>query len=143
MQEASITLTYRPDDEWYGEIWTEAHSRGFSGRSSAWFSTKQLVDLIEALRAFPLPEDAPTLAGGYWKDGVLEKAMVSLRIAPTGPRGTLMATIELQGEERSGSNPAHSVTLEFQTDYAEVDDFGAELARALTGGSATLKERAA
>ena len=141
MQKASITLTYKPDDEWLGEILAEAHSNGFSGRSSAWFSKQQLEDLVEALRAFPLPEGPLTLAGGYWKDGVLETTMVSLRLAPTGPRGTLMATVELQGEERSGANLAHAVTLEFQTDYAEVDDFRTELARALAGGSATLRER--
>jgi hypothetical protein len=141
-QLAHLKLTYLPDDEWLGEVIAEANSRGFSGRGRAWFSKEQLQEFIDALGAFPISaENPPALEGGYWKDDRLQTRFVSVIISPTGPRGTLVATVELTGDERSGSSLRHVATLEFPTDYAELDDFRAELRNALSGGSAKLSER--
>ncbi len=65
-----LRLSYRPADDWHGELYAFIDAFGFCGRSSAWFNRSELADFALRLAAHPLEDDAPvTLSGGVGFSG--------------------------------------------------------------------------
>jgi len=145
MSEAELRLTYKPDDEWLGELDAVVRSGAFSGKSSAWFGRVHLKEtFVAALRAFPLTSTSPPmLEGGFWsKDsqGSLDQChQCHLRIVvtPYNSRGTLLVRIDLatQSSETPDIDQQHSATVRFLTDYAAVAEFADTLDRVLDGAN--------
>jgi hypothetical protein len=140
MSTAELCLTYRPEDEWHGELNATVRSGAFSGQSSAWFDRTNLKKtFVAALRAYPLtPTALPMIEGGIWsKDnrGSLDQCHLRVAVTPSDSRGTLLVRADLatQSWRPLETDQQHSVTARFLTDYVAVAEFADELDRVLDG----------
>lgn len=109
-----------------GQLTVEAHSFGFSGRSSAWFDHASLVGVANRLTTFPLPtEDPIEFSGGYGgEDEYIED--VGVRFHPLGHRGQVRARVHLASEifrRDPGIGERLEVRLDLLTTYAHLERF--------------------
>ena len=141
MSASELRLTYRPDDEWVGELDAVVSSGAFSGRGSAWFDRAYLKEtFVAALRAFPLTPTAPPMVeGGFWKDNQrgLDQCHLRIVVTPCDSRGTLVARIDLATRwwKTPDIDQQHSVTVRFLTDYSAIAEFAGALDRVLDGAN--------
>ena len=140
MSAVELRLTYRPDDEWHGQLDAVVTSGAFSGRGSAWFSRDKLKDtFITALREFPLSVSYPPLVeGGFWskaKLGTLEQCHLRINVRPHDARGSLLVQVDLATESwvTPDKDQQQCVTARFLTGYAAIDAFASQLEQILDG----------
>ncbi|CAN7540010.1 hypothetical protein LJR030_005526 [Rhizobium sp. LjRoot30] len=134
-----MRLIYKPDDDGAGELFVTAGAGDFAGKSSAWIGEKQLRQFEAALGAFPIEAGhEPMLEGGYWREGVLDRVHVRIRIAPGGPRGLVRVGVELATPPVSGQEPTgqSSVSLEFLVNYGDLSRFQSALRDHRSGSQA-------
>lgn len=131
-----------PEDEWHGEVFVQAHTALYSGRSSAWFNWSQLQDFTAVLKEYPMDKlRPPSLAGGeYTMEGALKYAHVGVGLSPWNATGTLLVRVELRAHELyfPDGTPWQQAIVHFLTDYAALDTFRHELADLKNGGKAKL-----
>jgi hypothetical protein len=138
---AELRLSYRPDDEWVGQLDASVTSGAFSGKGSAWFDRQYLKQtFVAALRAFPLStSDPPVIEGGFWnskeRPGTLKECHLRIAVRPYNARGSLLVQIDLASESRStpDKHQQQSVTARFLTEYAALDVFASHFEGVLNG----------
>ena len=132
-----LRVTFRPDDEWLGELKVSASSGGFSGVGEAWFSKDDLADFSRAIIAFPLPADAPpTISGGLGgNDKSPPQKLVTLAFEPHNRVGAVRATVHLETANWDGENRAlHSeTTIRLIVTYGDLGRFGPALLDLMEG----------
>jgi hypothetical protein len=135
-----LGLSYRPDDEWHGQLDATVRSGAFSGRGSAWFNREQLKETFTAaLRAFPLSaNDPPMIEGGFWskeQSGSLDQSHLRIRIRPYNARGTLLVQVDLATEcwTSPDNDLQQSLTARFLVEYAALGEFASHLEEVLDG----------
>jgi len=140
MSATGLHLSYRPDDEWHGQLDAVVTSGAFTGRGSAWFSRDHLKDtFIAALREFPLSVSNPPLVeGGFWskaKSGTLEQCHLRINVRPHDARGSLLVQVDLATESWTtpDKDQQQCVTARFLTEYAAIDAFASQLEQVLDG----------
>jgi hypothetical protein len=140
MSAAELRLSYRPDDEWHGQLDATVRSGAFSGRGSAWLHREQLKETFTAaLRAFPLSaSDPPVFEGGFWskeQSGILSQCHLRIRVRPYNPRGTLLVQVDLATEswDSPDNDQQQSVTARFLVEYAALGEFASHLEEVLDG----------
>jgi hypothetical protein len=140
MSPAELRLTYKPDDEWLGELDAVVSSGAFSGCGSAWFDRANVKKtFVAALRAFPLTSASPpVIEGGFWskdKQGGLDQCHLRIEVTPYDSRGTLLVRIDLatQSWKTPDIDRQHAVTVRFLTGYAAIAEFADTLDRVLDG----------
>jgi hypothetical protein len=141
---AELRLSYKPDDEWNGQLVAIVKSGAFSGQGSAWFSRLQLKEVfVAALRAFPLSEsDPPMIESGFWSKenrGSLDQCHLRIAVRPYNTRGTLLVQVDLASEywKTPDDDQQQSVTARFLTAYAALERFGSRLEQVLNGEADT------
>lgn len=140
MSTAELHLSYRPDDEWHGQLDATVRSGAFSGRGSAWFNRQQLKETFAAaLRAFPLSaSDPPMIEGGFWRKeqpGTLDQCHLRIHVRPYNSRGTLLVQVDLATEcwASPDNDQQQSVTARFLAEYATLGEFASHLEQVLDG----------
>jgi hypothetical protein len=139
MSTAELRVSYRPDDEWNGQLIAVVTSGAFAGEGSAWFTASTVKEtFLAALNAYPLlANNPPVLEPGY--EGTREPGAIEFRIAvrPYNSVGTLLVQVDLATEVATGGTPDRSlqqaITTRFLTEYIALQEFAAGLARALDG----------
>jgi hypothetical protein len=151
MSTAELRLSYKPDDEWLGQLDATVTSGVFSGRGSAWFNRQQLKEtFVSALRAFPLSASAPPMIeSGFWSKeslGTLEQCHLRVAVRPYDTRGALLVQVDLATEcwTTPDNDQQQFVTARFLTEYAALEEFASSLEQVLDGerDSAALLGRA-
>jgi hypothetical protein len=137
---AELRLSYRPDDEWHGQLEAAVVSAPFSGRSSAWFTRQHLKeDFIVALRKFPLSgSEPPMIESGFAskdKPRTLEQCHLRIVIRPYDGRGSLLVYVDLSSESWTTPDKdfQQSVIARFPVEYAAIDTFATHLEEVLDG----------
>jgi hypothetical protein len=134
---AELRLSYRPDDEWLGQLDASVTSGAFSGKGSAWFDREYLKEtFLPALRAFPLStSDPPMIEGGFWNPESLKQCHLRIAIRPYDVRGALLVQVDLASEYRAtpDKDQQQSVTARFLTEYAATAAFASHLEGVLNG----------
>jgi hypothetical protein len=135
MSDTELRLTYWTDNEWDGELYAEARSGAFSGKSSAWFDKTHIKEtFIEAVRVFPITTTI-MIEGGYWNSpkGTLKQCHLRILVKPYGLRGALLVQADLatSANKSPDEDLQHSTTIRFLTEYAALDKFTAELEQLL------------
>ena len=125
------------DRDGTAELIVDGASGPFRGRGSAWFSVARLAEFAHEIEAFPLPAEAPELAGGYWcQDGTgIEQQHLRMRVAQIERRGVVGIQLEFatpvqNGDRTEGQSRA---AFEVRTDYAALGRFAHDLARLASG----------
>jgi hypothetical protein len=144
MSSAELRLSYRPDDEWLGQLDAVVVSGVFSGRGLAWFDRQSLKEkFVGELRAFPLDQNnPPMIESGFWSKenpGTLKQCHLRIAIRPHDVRGTLLVQIDLATESWGSPDidQQQTVTARFVTEYALLDRFASQLAEVLDGNRET------
>ena len=140
MNAPELRLSYKPDDEWVGELTAVVKSGAFSGKGSAWFDRKSLKEsFVLAMRAFPLSAgDPPVIEGGFWsKEETLEQCHLRVAVRPYDRRGKLLVQVDLASPSRTtpDSDQQQLVTARFLTEYSALDKFASSLEQVLDGKS--------
>lgn len=135
-----LRVTFRPDDEWLGQLKVRASVYGFSAIGEAWFNKDDLRAFAQALAVYPLPKaDAPTITGGHGGNGgrIPAQTLVSLKFEPYDARGTIKATIHLETDNWDGQHhDLHNhATLRFLVTYGDLGRFGPALIDLVDGRS--------
>ncbi len=140
MSEAKLQLTYKPDDEWVGELTAVVRSGMFSGKGTAWFDRTNLKEsFLAAAQSFPFSlTSPPTIEGGFWtkgKPGSLDQCHIRIVIKPYGLRGTLLVHVDLASESWKSPDVdlQNSATIRFLTEYEAVNKFAKEIVDLLDG----------
>jgi hypothetical protein len=140
MSVAELRVSYRPDDQWNGQLGATVRSGAFSGRGSAWFSRKRLKEIFTAqLRAFPLSEtDPPVIEGGFWskeQPGTLDQCHLRITVRPYNLRGTLLVHVDLATDSWTSpdNDQQQSVTARFLAEYETLREFASHLEQVLDG----------
>ena len=140
MDQAELTLAYRADDEWLGELIATVRAGEFSGKGSAWFDrTSVKKQFTTRLRSFPLDAaDPPIIEGGFWskeKSGSLDQRHLRISIKPFNSRGTLLVHVEVMSRswESPDADLQNAATIRFLTEYAAVDIFAVHFEELLEG----------
>lgn len=135
-----LRLTLTPDDDGTAELHGEVLANGFSGRGSAWFNVREVVDFADILsKAFPL-SDAIELKSGYWgkESGAgLAQEHLALRFYPVAGRGLLGCQVRLATSMHEYNRPEeqHLVRAELITSYQELQQFSAGLTDLANGAA--------
>ena len=133
----TLTLRYKPEDEWHGELSATVSGRGFSGSSSAWFSTEDLSAFVDRLSEYPLKAPLPiSLIGGYVsRDGQSIERHVSVKLAPHDSFGGVRVVVELVEPFRSDEElSTHSeVRVWLVVTYNDLERFQRSFRKALSG----------
>ena len=141
MSAAELRLSYRPDDEWHGELSAVVKSGAFSGEGSAWFGRQRLEAFVPALHAFPLSAgNPPMIEGGYWRnDTTLEQCHLRIAVRPYDTRGSLLVQVDLASPSQTTADEDRQqlVTVRFLTEYAALATFASSLERLLEGKSSS------
>jgi hypothetical protein len=125
-----IKLTLSEDDDGTGQLFVEAWTENFSGRSSAWFNIADIAEFANQLRAYPLTHEVE-LRGGYFSPttNLLGQEHVGLRIFPVGNRGAIHCHVTLATPE--GANalaPRQFMSAVLPVAYEELRQFSVRLA---------------
>ena len=131
-----LRLTYRPEDEWHGELFATVESNGFCGHASAWFGIESLRKFCTLAGAFPIVEhEDQDLAGGYWEDngGALKQCHLGLRFSPHDRLGSICVTTTLATPDEETADPHQTVIARFLVSYADLARFRASFAAMLDG----------
>jgi hypothetical protein len=138
----TLSIRLERDTDGTGEVFVEATSGGFAGRSSAWFSVKSIRDFALALDAFPIPaEHPPRLAGGFWakdsREPALEQEHVFLEVRPIGRRGTVLVAVRLATPTWASADAdlRKHVAISFLADYALLQEFARAVADVASGAT--------
>jgi hypothetical protein len=130
-----LTLRYRPEDQWHGEVVATVASEGFAGSASAWFNESDLVLFAGRLSEYPLNEPPLSLAGGYLsRAGDLERHLF-VAIIPHDPLGNLRVVVELAPPDRGHDElGTYSVVRTwFTVTYTDLERFQRALRQMLKG----------
>jgi hypothetical protein len=135
-----LRFTYYADDdgEDFGRLQVEVQHEGFAGVSDCYFARTDLMRFGEQLGAYPLPEAAPRLIGGYGYPEIDDVAILlsATQISPLGQVG-----IEVRLRKLSGKGPsAREVWLTMPTTYARLDDFHRAWLAVLSAESSEMVE---
>jgi hypothetical protein len=140
MSTVELLVSYRPDDEWNGQLDVVVKSGAFAGRGSAWFGRQRLREtFVAALRTYPLStSNLPLIEGGFGNKKhpeSLEQCHVRIAVRPYDIRGNLLVQGDLATEcwKTPDQDLVHSVSVRFVTGYAALDDFAARLEQVLDG----------
>ena len=133
-----LRLSYRPDDEWAGELFATVESRGFTGRASAWFGMKRLREFCALANGFPIGAGGdPTLEGGFWHDNGqgLRQCHLHVSLSPHDRQGSIRVTVRLatpiwNGEE---TDLTQSIEARFLATYGDVGSFFTSFSAMLDG----------
>jgi len=134
----SLTLRYKAEDQWHGEVTATVASDGFAGAASAWFDVSDLVSFADRMSEYPLSEPPLSLAGGYLsRAGDLERH-VSLFIFPHDPLGNIRVVVELSPPLRGYDDLGTYSTVRtwFAVTYTDLERFQHGLRRMLKGEAA-------
>lgn len=128
-----LALYFESDDDVTGELFAEVSANGFSGKGSAWFDKKSLLETIESFRQYPIPkENPPIIEGGFWEgsgpDLRLKQEHIYISLYPIDSRGSLGVLVRLAQDEWPGVrlNSIHRVVAELTTTYEEVSKFATQ-----------------
>lgn len=138
MSTAELRLSYRPDDEWNGQIDVSVVSGTFAGRASAWFGRDALKEsFVRALRAFPFSTaNPPVMEGGFGNSAKgLDQRHVRVVIRPFDARGALIAQVELATPSSTSpdKDQQQSLTARFLVEYNALETFASDLEDVLDG----------
>lgn len=133
-----LRLTYRPDDEWHGELFGCVESEGFKGKGSAWFGIGQLREFCALAGNFPISEsDGPSLAGGFFDDGdhTLKQCHLAVRLSPHDPLGSIRVTVTLATPawDSGDADLQRRVKTRFLVSYMDVERFRTSFEAMLDG----------
>jgi hypothetical protein len=143
MSNASLRLTYTPDDQYFGEVIAVVVSGAFSGRGRGWFDKDQIkTTFLAALRVSPIPAaPAPKIESGYANKeqrDILDLCFLRIEIVPYDGRGTPLVKVDLMTEPRDTQlaverGNLQKVEARFLTEYAALDRFAVEFGEVLDG----------
>ena len=123
-----LSIRFRPDDEWIGELTVTASAGGFSGVGTAWFAKDDLKEFARAISAFPLRLDAPpTISGGHGGNAQFSpQELVTLTFEPHNKVGAVRAVVHLETENYDGRESGlHSeTTIRVLVTYGDLGRFG-------------------
>ena len=143
----SLSLSYRAEDQWHGELTATVESGDFCGRGAAWFTLAQLQEFARLARTYPIAEgQEPRLIGGFWDDDGqrLKQCHLSIQLSLHDRQGSIRLTVALgtQTQDDDDRDLRHTLTARFLTTYADIDRFGLALTSLLEGqtDAATLQE---
>jgi len=136
----NLRLNFDADTDGTGELFAQVTAKGFSGASSAWFGTVQLVEFARELaEAYPLQAENPLkLEGGFWsKSGaVVEQLHLGLKFYPVGSVGLAGCRVSLSTSvhphERLESQSL--VAVELTVHYEQLRSFARSLEELAKGG---------
>lgn len=131
----SLSLHYKAEDEWHGEIIATVASDGFGGTASAWFNQGDLASFATRLSEYPLGEPPLSLASGYLSRGGGLERHVSLVILPHDSLGNIRVVIELAPPPRGYDDLGtySMVRTWFAVTYLDLERFQRGLFRMLKG----------
>lgn len=136
----ALRLWFEPDTDGTGELFAEVRSGSFSGVSSAWFDSEQLVAFARRLgNSFPLhPNEPQSIEGGFWsKSGsVIEQLHVGLKFYPIGFTGKVGCRVSLATHVHTSQDRPESqsmVAVELHTKYEQLRSFSHALELLVTG----------
>jgi hypothetical protein len=141
----ALSLTYKPEDDWHGELFAVVESGEFRGCGSAWFSTEQLRAFHRATGTYPLTLSAePKLEGGYYDETgmALKQCHLSIQLTPHDPLGAVRVTVSVSTQASCDDDRElrQSLTARFLVNYGDIDRFRVDLAAMLesAAGEAVL-----
>ncbi len=140
MNAAELSVVYRSDEEYTGQIRATVRSGRFSAEGAAWFGRIHVKEtFLAALRRSPLPiNDPPSLEGGFWSKGkskALEQCHLRITVKPYDSRGTLLVHVDVASEvwKTPDADLQNSATVRFLAEYAALDTFAGEFEQVLDG----------
>ena len=133
-----LRLTYRPDDDFSGELFATVESRGFSGNASAWFDLDRLREFCAQANVYPIGAgDEPTLEGGFWQDNgqSLRQRHLHVSLSPHDRQGAIRVTAKLATPSSNGEadDLVQRVEACFLVSYGDVGRFCASFSATLDG----------
>lgn len=130
-----LTLRYRPEDQWHGEVVATVSSDGFGGSASAWFNNTDLELFAARMSEYPLKTPPLCLAGGYFSQaGDLERHL-SVVVVPHDPLGDIRVIVELTPPDR-GHDELGTYSLVrtwFTVTYTDLERFQRALRKIIKG----------
>lgn len=131
----SLTLRYKAEDQWHGEVLATVASEGFGGTASAWFNKADISSFADRMSEYPLSDPPLSLASGYvspW--GGLERHL-SVAILPHDLRGNIRVVIDLAPPPRGDDDLGTYSTVRtwFAVTYTDLERFQRALRRMLKG----------
>ncbi len=130
-----LTLSYKPEDQWHGEVVASVTSEGFAGTASAWFNESEVAAFADRMSEYPLETPPLTLAGGYLsRAGDLERHL-SVLIFAHDSLGNIRVVVELIPPDRGHGELGtySSVRTWFVVTYTDLERFQRALRRMLKG----------
>lgn len=88
----------------------------FAGKGQAWFHPRRLADAIEAMGAFPLPDEhTVSIEGGYWDDetGELKTPHVALAVCAAS-RGLVRLSVRTAAQTELPAEASASCLLDYE-----------------------------
>jgi len=129
----SLTLRYKAEDQWHGEVLATVASEGFGGTASAWFKKADISSFADRMSEYPLNEPPLSMASGYLSPWSGLERHLSVAILPHDLRGNLRVVIELapppRGEDDLGTYS--TVRTWFAVTYTDLERFQCALRRML------------
>lgn len=144
-----LKLGFADDGYGTGELYAEAETRGFSGRSAAYFDIEEIKEFAKSISEYPLPERRRcSLASGFGSKspGELNQEHLSIEVYPIDSRGHIGVQVRMATpiwpEERLDSQRV--AKLELLTTYEPIGRFGRDLLALMEGKAdqAVLEEEA-
>ena len=130
----SLVVSYSPDADGTGGMTLAAATGGFAGNSAAWFDTSSVIEFVESLSGFPLPEKSSfTISSGFGaneQNGWAAQEHVGISVEPVGNRGQVRLRVHLASpvwQAEPVTVPHHDVHLDFLTTYERLRRFGMHL----------------
>lgn len=148
MNSGFLILEWAPDDssDDAGQLFGEAASTGFAGKSEAWFNDSFVLEFATRCESYPLDtQRLPSLSSGY---GSGDEMMTTLAVDvyPVGSAGQLGVRVQLASwySTLPAERPLArcEVELEVLSSYNELRRFAEQLRQAVQagGGRARLAE---
>ena len=131
----SLTLRYKAEDQWHGEVLATVASEGFGGTASAWFNESDLAAFANRMSEYPLSEPPLSLASGYVSRGGDLEHHLSVVILPHDPVGNIRVVVELAPPPRGYDDLGTYSTVRtwFAVTYTDLERFQRALHRMLKG----------
>lgn len=138
-----LSIAYKPEDIWHGELSVVVETREFACQGAAWFNVTQIQHFSDALNRVPIEEGSePMLEGGIWRMDVLEQPFVAIKLVQHNLTGavrvecSLATPIHLHGTQSTFCN---SCRVYLFTTYGDLHRFHMSL-NALARGEQAYAE---
>lgn len=129
---ARLRFTFKADDDGTGELTGNVECGDFSGKGSAWFHVRELIEFAEKLSMHPKPDFSTAhLQGGFWHETEkqIKQEHLFVSVYPAGVRGEVGVKVRLANQihECDRAESRHAVEVELCTFYENLSRFGNDL----------------